>query len=272
MRKWLTPILLGMVVTGCTSVAPVEMDSQGAQQVITQAEQISWTPLAVPVVSEFALTEKSQILLDGHSAGAIAGFTIPGNRGSLDMQLETFVSQDMQFYAPNVEVLNSKGESIYHADFAQFKYVPAKLLDNDKFVLDFNVIPDMSGQDLHVLIYTTAEDIKGSSTIMHPAKAFAIARHTQPPDIADPQAKHSSLGQFRLSVSANDIINRKIVNQNDNIPQGTELTGYYHTAIERSVEANDIPKALSLLDEAKALGIQGAQEVFVKAVNRKSAQ
>ncbi|QSA20889.1 transcriptional regulator, partial [Vibrio furnissii] len=47
---------------------------------------------------------------------------------------------------------------------------------------------------------------------------------------------------------------------------------YYFSTIEKAVAANDIPKALSLLDEAKALGIEGAQEVFVKAVNRKSAQ
>lgn len=39
------------------------------------------------------------------------------------------------------------------------------------------------------------------------------------------------------------------------------------SSIERAVQANDLPKALSLLDEAKALGIEGAQEVFVKAVN-----
>lgn len=272
MRKWLTPILLGMVVTGCASVDPIKMHSQGTQQVITQVEQVNWTPLTVPLVSEFALTEDSQILLDGNSAGAIAAFSVPGNRGSLDIKLETFVSQDMQFYAPNVMVLNNKGEQIYHAEFSQFKYVPAKLLDNDKFVLDLNIIPDLSGQELHVLVYTTSKDIQGSSPILHPAKAFAIARHTQPPDIADPEAKHTSLGKFRLSVTTNEIVNRKVVSQNDNIPQGAELTGYYHHVIEKAVAANDIPKALSLLDEAKALGIEGAQEVFVKAVNRKSAQ
>ncbi|MFA0521054.1 transcriptional regulator, partial [Vibrio sp. 10N.222.55.E8] len=44
---------------------------------------------------------------------------------------------------------------------------------------------------------------------------------------------------------------------------------YYHNAIKAAVEADNIPKALSLLDEAKALGIEGAQEVFVKAVNKK---
>ncbi|MFA0071936.1 transcriptional regulator, partial [Vibrio breoganii] len=90
-----------------------------------------------------------------------------------------------------------------------------------------------------------------------------------PPDIADPQAKHNPLGQFRFSISANDIVNAKIVAKNDNIPQGTDLTSYYHNAIKVAVEANDVPKALTLLDEAKELGIEGAQTVFVKALNTK---
>lgn len=130
--------------------------------------------LNVPVVTEFALTDKSQMLLDGNSAGAIAAFALPGNRGSLDIKLETFVSKELQFYAPNVAVMNSAGETIYQADFSKFKYEPAKLLDNDKFVLDLNVIPDMTGNDLHVLVYTTSADLKGSTQVLHPAKAFAM--------------------------------------------------------------------------------------------------
>lgn len=46
-----------------------------------------------------------------------------------------------------------------------------------------------------------------------------------------------------------------------------ESQAFYLSAIEKAVSTGDIPKALSLLDEAKALGIEGAQEVFVKAVN-----
>ncbi len=135
-------------------------ESKGQQQVITQSGDIQWVPLNVPVVTEFALTDKSQMLLDGNSAGAIAAFALPGNRGSLDIKLETFVSKELQFYAPNVAVMNSAGETIYQADFSKFKYEPAKLLDNDKFVLDLNVIPDMTGNDLHVLVYTTSADLK----------------------------------------------------------------------------------------------------------------
>lgn len=269
MKKWLAPVLLGMLVSGCSTVERVEMTPQGKQQVITQANDVQWLAVDVPMTKEFSLTDESQMLLDGESAGAIAGFKLPGNRGSLDIKLESFVDTELRFYAPNVVVMNAAGDVIYKAEFSQFKYEPAKLLDNDKFELDLNIIPDLTGNDLHVLIYTTSEDLKGSTQVLHPAKAFAMARHTQPPDIEDPYAKHSPLGQFRLSVAANDIVNTKIVAKNDNIPQGTDLTNYYHSSIKAAVEANDIPKALGLLDEAKSLDIEGAQEVFVKAVNSK---
>lgn len=110
MRKWLAPVLLGMLASGCASVEQVEMTSNDQQQVITQSGDIQWVPLDVPVVTDFALTDKSQMLLDGNSAGAIAAFALPGNRGSLDLQLETFVSTDLQFYAPNVIVVNADGK------------------------------------------------------------------------------------------------------------------------------------------------------------------
>ncbi|WP_257576181.1 hypothetical protein [Vibrio parahaemolyticus] len=54
------------------------MSPKGQQQVITQSGDIQWVPLNVPVVTEFALTDKSQMLLDGNSAGAIAAFALPG--------------------------------------------------------------------------------------------------------------------------------------------------------------------------------------------------
>jgi len=269
MKKWLTSVFLGVLASGCSSLEPVEIIPQNQQQVITQSEDIEWKPLGVPAVNEFRLTNKSQMLLNGESAGTIAGFKLPGNRGALDIKLETFVNENREFYAPNVMVFNSLGDIIYKADFLTFKYETAKLLDNDKFVLDLSVVPDTTGNDLYALIYTTSEDLKGSTPVMHPAKAFALARDTQPPDIADPYAKHSPLGEFRISVVANDVVNTKIVAKNDYIPQGTDLTTYYHSSIIAAVKVNDIPKALSLLDEAKALNIEGAQEVFVRAVNAK---
>lgn len=48
-----------------------------------------------------------------------------------------------------------------------------------------------------------------------------------------------------------------------------ETKKYYISAIENAVKAGDVAKALSLLDEAKMLNVDGAQQAFIKAVNAK---
>ncbi len=47
-------------------------------------------------------------------------------------------------------------------------------------------------------------------------------------------------------------------------------TKTYYSSIEEAVQANDLPKPLSLLDKAKAREIEGAQKVFWKAVNARN--
>nr|MBF4426312.1 transcriptional regulator [Vibrio anguillarum] len=48
-----------------------------------------------------------------------------------------------------------------------------------------------------------------------------------------------------------------------------ETKKYYISAIENAVNTGDVAKALSLLDEAKMLNVDGAQQAFIKAVNAK---
>nr|WP_251073252.1 MalM family protein [Vibrio cincinnatiensis] len=269
-KKWLAPLLVGVLVTGCTSTEQLDLQqNQSAEKFITHLENVSWNTLDIPTEVEFTFNQSSQLLLDGKSAGPVAGFIIPGNRGSLDISLASFVSNDLKVYAPTVVILDGQGKEIYKKAFSDFEYYPAKMLDNDKLMTTFNVIPDMSGQELKVLIYTTSADLAEKTQVLHPAKAHALARHTQPPDIADPYATHSLSGHLRLTISANDIVSRHIVTNTNARPQGTELTAYYHSEIKKAVVENNIPKALGLLDEAKDLGIKDAQEIFVKAINSK---
>lgn len=270
MKKWLAPLLVGVFVTGCTSTTQLDLQqNQSAEKFITHLDSVAWNSIDIPTEVEFTFDQSSQLLLDGISAGPVAGFVIPGNRGSLDISLTSLVSNDLQVYAPTIVIIDGQGKEIYKKAFSDFKYYPAKMLDNDKFVTTFNVIPDTSGQELKVLIYTTATDLAGKTQVLHPAKVHALARHTQPPEIADPYAKHALSGHLRLGITANDIVSKHITTQTDARPQGTELTVYYHAEIQKAVAENNIPKALGLLDEAKALGIKDAQEVFVQAINKK---
>ena len=231
----------------------VSLDVASESQVAVNYSEVIWKRLDALGVHQFEVNKASQMLLDGVSAGPVAGFVLPGDRGSLDIELESFVSKELSFYAPNVVVLNRRNKVIYQGRFADFTYNPAKLMDEDNFSVDFNVIPDMSGDELKMLIYTSAADLQGETEVLHPAKAFAKAKHTQPPDIANPMAKHAPFGSFRLTIKANDVVNKRVVANNDHAPEGTELKGYYHEAIQKAVQEDNIPKASVCLMKLKRL-------------------
>lgn len=267
MKKWITPLLLSTLIVGCAKTQTITFDVTQENQVAINLTDIVSTPLEVPSKIKFNIDQSNQLLLSEQSAGPIASFTLPGNKGSLDIIIDSFVDSANTFYAPNVIILNKKDDVIYQKTFSNFKYEPAKLLDNDKFTLAFNVLPDMTGEPLKLLIYTSTEDLKGSTPILHPAKAFAIAKNTVLPAIADPLAKHVTYGSFSLMVNSNQAVNTRITNTTDNVPAGTDLESFYKKSIEKAVANENIPKALKLLEEAKDLNVEGAQEVFVNAIN-----
>lgn len=269
MKRWIIPILFSTLVIGCAKTQTTSFPVPQENKIAAQLSDIFWTDIEVPSKVNFQINESNQSLLNEQSDGPVAGFILPGNKGVLEILLESFVDGNTTFYAPSILILNKENDVLYQKNFKDFKYVPAKLLDNDKFTLNLNVIPDMSGDDLKLLIYTSANDLKGTTPIMHPAKAFAIAKNTVPPEIPDPLAKHIKYGNFRLSVTTNERVNKQIIAKTDNVPAGADLEDFYKNRIQKAVENDDIPKALALLEEAKDLNIEGAQESFVKAVNSK---
>lgn len=52
----------------------------------------------------------------------------------------------------------------------------------------------------------------------------------------------------------------------------TRNVAFYHQAIRDAVNDNQLKKAVSLLEEAESLGVEGAREAFNKAVNAAAAQ
>lgn len=267
MKKWIAPIILSTLIVGCAKTQTVTLDVPQENQVAMNISEITWSALDAPNKIKFTIDKSNQLLLNGESAGPIASFTLPGNKGSLDIEIESFVDIKNTFYAPNVAILNKAGDTIYHKSFGDFSYEPAKLLDSDKFTIAFNVMPDMSGDNLKLLIYTSAKDLAGSTPILHPAKAFAIAKHTVQPNIDDPLAKHVAYGNFSLTLASNQVVTTRIINTTDKIPAGTDLKSFYKKSIQNAVASEDIPKALKLLEEAKNLQVEDAQTIFVDAIN-----
>lgn len=156
---------------------------------------------------------------------------------------------------------------LYHIESGEFKYIPARLLQGDQVQAKFTIVPKFGTEQVNVLIYTTAEDLKGSTTVLHPAKAFAIGKGNQPPSIPDLTALHSKYGQLHLTALASG--------------QGHQSTAYsateyqpargsgnidYLGSIQSSVEQGDMDKAITLLNEAEKRGVPNARETFINAV------
>lgn len=169
-------------------------------------------------------------------------------------------------------ILDSKNTVLQTFGFEEFEYVPARLLDADLVKGKFTFIPPLTAKEIKVLVFTTPEDLQTSTELLHPAKAYAIARNTVPPEIPNPVAQHSPYGTFRLDI-ASGVSSVPVVNSTpivaDQAPSKAETKYFYLNSIEKSVNNGDINKAMKLLDEAERLGIEDARSTFIRALEAK---
>lgn len=270
-----TVCLSVVFAAGCVSTAEVSTQAKNpASSNVAAPAELSWQELSLPIDINFEFDEKSQVLLDANSTGPVASFIIPVDNTPIDMVLTSHVDNELTLYVPNILITNSKGEELYHIKSNEFKYIPARLLDGDQVQTQFTIAPQVGTRQVNVLIYTTIEDLKGSTTIIHPAKALAIGKGNQPPSIPDLTATHSKYGQLSLTVSsANQLPIRPTLGY---VPASDTKHTDYLNSIQYSVEQGDMDHAITLLNEAEKLGIPNARATFINAVQiqneRKSAE
>ncbi|GAL16670.1 maltose operon periplasmic protein MalM [Vibrio maritimus] len=269
MKFWWLPVLTTVAIAGCSNTQVVSSAVDVNQQVVTSAEKVQWSKSELPVDISVDITKESQLLINNFSNGPIFGLEVDGNRGSLDIAVESLVVSEKTLYAQSVLVTDDMGNTLVDKPFSDADYKQAGAMDPDKFVVSFNVIPKINTEKLHILVYTTKDDSQAVSTVKHPAKIFAEAKGTVPPIIPDPEVKHDLYGQLRISVTSNDLVTKRAVKEQEYVPNAATSQDYYISGIQKAVAEDNIPKALSLLDEAKELNIEGAQEAFIKAINAK---
>jgi maltose operon periplasmic protein len=274
MKKMLPICIAIALLSGCaTNVQNIDTTaktSQTSEIVNTSFNTIEWKHLDIPSNVKFKLDNNSQSFSSSQSAGPIASFTVPGDRGAITINLESFASSTL--YAPNIMILDSKNTVLQTFGFEEFEYVPARLLDADLVKGKFTFIPPLTAKEIKVLVFTTPEDLQTSTELLHPAKAYAIARNTVPPEIPNPVAQHSPYGTFRLDI-ASGVSSVPVVNSTpivaDQAPSKAETKYFYLNSIEKSVNNGDINKAMKLLDEAERLGIEDARSTFIRALEAK---
>ncbi len=295
--------LLSLNLLGCVSSEVVELNVTGKDQIVSEFSKVEWLTVKPTKYLDFEINEKNQQLILSQTPSPIAAFSLDSQGKEMEVTITSHFGKSV-FY-PNALLLNESNKIIKTFDQRDFEYKQAHGMKGDRLETSFSVQPN-GEQKVKLLIFTTDVLASEKSTVLHPAKIDAIARGNYPPDIPDPIVPHSKYGKLSLAVVVDETITMNdtvvvnssdaaheeakksqaamaaqqenerlasktaiVVSQKDTQAVTESQKAFYLEAIESAVNAGYVDKALALLDEAKALDIDGAQEVFIKAVNNK---
>ena len=233
-----------------------------------------------------------------------AAYRLPVNTGNLAITLASQVSKTVLI--PQVIMLDAQFKVTRVLGESVFSYQPAHLLDNDRIegkVFVDRSMPGNPATETYMVVYAPADELSGSTTILHPAKAFARANGTVEPDIKDPVIPHSPWGLLQIKVVdmakgqgleavfkpeysdkvamsqakpattavAATAATTAAVAATPSTPAPamlSETETFYSSQIEKAVKAGDIDKAMQLVNEAERAGSTKAKSVFIDAVKR----
>ncbi|UUM32070.1 MalM family protein [Vibrio japonicus] len=294
---------ISMALLGCATTETVVFDANNVSEVAESYSQIQWIDVEPTKRVNFSINERNQKYQFASGISPIAAFNI--NTQGKDLDLEIISHFKKTVFYPNAVLLNENNQILKTFTTEDFEYQHAYGLDGDRLTAEVTIQP-VGEQRVKLLLYTTPALIEEKSEIMHPVKLDAIARGNYPPDVPNPLIPHAQYGELSivakvdsailveepLTVSSTDTAHQKfkeelaknqpVLEKKELIPvMGTSLAvaspatlsaeqqQFYLSSIENAVKVGMLDKALALLEEAKALNVEGAQQVFVSAVNSK---
>ncbi|MBE4618136.1 MalM family protein [Vibrio navarrensis] len=231
-------------------------------------ESLSGAPWAALELNEdlnFGLDASSPVWQFDTGKSYFAAFQFADRSGNVDVRIRS-VMQEGRVLKPAVQLLDTSFNVVRTISSDQFKTLFSDALSRNRFEIELSV---NAKQTPYLVIYSETNALGEKVTVPHPAKLRAEHSGDPLPIVTDPTYATSSSGQLELKVETKTMVGGfASAHLKSNVPVQPDTKAYYFSTIEKAVAANDIPKALSLLDEAKALNIPGAQETFVRAVNQ----
>jgi maltose operon protein len=290
MNKNILALVLGLSVVGCASNSGVEptvsaslMDKESVCCV--SKKDFAWISLEKTENVGFSIDETSPVWSFQTGKSFFNAFEFSPRSGKVKVTLSSKMLKN-QVFAPTVQLLDKDYQVSKTIPLADFKVHYSDMFNANRYWYEFEV----DAQDLpYMVVYTDPSLIGSTITVPHPARVRADESGEPRPIVTDPKFTYSYTGELHLEVQTLSLGSRATTTPSTQTSSAVVAAGaavssekvavpakiqpetqqYYHTAIEKAVVDGNIPKALSLLDEAKALNIEGAQEIFVKAINAK---
>ncbi|MCJ2377622.1 MalM family protein [Vibrio sp. ZSDZ34] len=262
--------LRALVLSGCVSLigcqAPLVLEQAATQSAIgvSNVSMLNVATTKIPGQVQFNITERSQVLSSSDIDSPVAAIELPTDRGALAITVTSLI--DDHLFAPYVKIMRKDGSVIDDYDFNEFTYLKPRFVLGNRLEAEFNFLPPTNSlQPVILVIYTKREALNQTTDVIHPARLDAEARGNHLPEVKDIPVPHALTGT--ISVVVDGAASVKPANAQPTRTITPSNKAYYETEIEKAVTNNDLKKAVGLLEEAEALGIEGMRTVFNKAVN-----
>lgn len=279
--------LLSLTLGGLTSSAlATENDTQTAPIISSaQLQTLQWQTIHTGDTAEFDLSTAGQPLQQTHITGKVVALQLPADQGMLTIRVRSLIDNN-QVFAPNMLVLDQHLQPAAFYTSKQFSYQPASLLTGDRLESTLKLAPAPGQKQIYLLIYTTEQDLKTQTTLEGAAKAYAQATGNQPPNIPDPQAKHSTQGHLNLKVSSERssdaiTIGSHMASDTNATPQPVQqqpaaapakvallpdTENYFNQQIQKAIKQGNMAQAMTLVEEAERLGSTSARPTFISSI------
>ncbi len=281
-------VVLGALLSGCASDAQVQtkLDAPtNAEVCCSDFSQFPYAQLNDNEDLKFDIDLGSPVGTFTTGNSHFAAFKFSERSGEMVVKLSSLMIDDSVF-APEAMLLDENFKPLKTLKFEDFKVQASDAFTRTSYIEHLRV--DAS-KTPYIIIYTPADELGKAIKVDHPAKVRAKEFGEVMPMVTDPVYTNQLGGRLELEVETLKLrpyraqaavvpvatvaapaavaTNQAKVTPEIRVQQETQ--DFYLSAIKNAVESGDVPKALGLLDEAKALNIEGAQEAFVRAVNAK---
>ncbi|MFN3016062.1 MalM family protein [Vibrio coralliilyticus] len=286
MRNSLILLLSGIGLFGCSasgenallmeqSLAPVQ-----AEACCSTNQEFPWIFLKQNEELDFSIDVSSPVSAFNTGKSYFAPFAFDSQSGVVELVIRSNMESE-RVAIPVIELLDQDFKVVKALKRDDFKVKFSDAFARNRFELQTNID---TIQTPYMVVYSDNSQLGEKIIVPHPAKLRAQETGDPMPIVTDPIYYAANIGSFSLNVKTLTLSGynqKKLVEQKQNstTPKAKstvqklvpvpETQKYYHQAITAAVESNDLNKAISLLEEAKALNVEGAQEIFVKAVNAK---
>ncbi|MEL7364481.1 MAG: MalM family protein [Pseudomonadota bacterium] len=290
MRHSLVLLLSGLSLIGCSSNNSLELSQNTSPitaEVCCQSSQdFPWVFLNQNQTLKFNIDNSSPAAQFDTGKSFFVPMAFDQQSGNVDIVLRS-IMLDSQVAIPSVQLLNERFEVVRTFGREDFEVLFSDALARNRFELKTEV---NTVDTPYIVVYSDNSQLGDKVVVPHPAKVRAEESGEPLPIVTDPTYLSSTQGSFTFEVETltlsgygqKNVIaesrEKQVATSSEPIQTPVERTPsvvqpetqtYYHTAIKSAVEVGMLDKALALLEEAKALNVEGAQQVFIDAVNNR---